>query len=224
MSAETKTAPQRRRLKSIAEWINVNLPEMAARIEEGYCNTDTKIAGTRFRRPGKGRRGNRLKVFRRVAGVAQLHKGPIFDHNAAETYRSNDDVERWLHNYRFCCKLGRHHSMFGSGGPCSTCGDPMTKPRRRTRKKVETPNEHDRLHGYAERYFQRSGRTEWPTVRMASKALRMTCDDIENAVSGDPDDRMQLTAYQVEFDFPLGEHFVEVVEEEEPTTPKETEQ
>jgi hypothetical protein len=124
----------RRRLSTIAAWINANLPELEAKIERSSCNTDTKVAGTRFLRRGKGRRGNRLKVFRRQGGeVSKIgERRPIFDHNAAETYRTNDDVERWLHNYSFCCKLGRHQATFGSG-PCSTCGAPMTKPKPRRR-------------------------------------------------------------------------------------------
>jgi len=76
-----------------------------------------------------------------------------------------------------------------------------------------TKNDHDRLAAYAERYFQRHERTEWPTVRMAAKALRMTNDDVESAVDGDPDCHMQLTGYQVGFDFPLGEQFVEVFDD-----------
>lgn len=75
-----------RRLKAIATWINENMPGYRAEIVEGYCNTDRKIGRQRW--PGKGRYGNRLIVKKGGAVV--------LDHNSAETYRSNDEVERWL--------------------------------------------------------------------------------------------------------------------------------
>jgi len=77
-----------RRLKAIAKHINENWPEYEAKVEKGYCNTDRKIG--RLRWPGKGRHGNRLLV-RRIAD-----RKLVFDHNAAETYRSNDEVEYWV--------------------------------------------------------------------------------------------------------------------------------
>lgn len=90
-----------RRLTTIAKWINAHRLVLGLRAEivEGYCNTDRKVG--RLRSPGKGRTGNRLLVY-------PLHKGerdglgrfrPVLDHNAAETYRSNDEVERWLAAY-----------------------------------------------------------------------------------------------------------------------------
>lgn len=79
-----------RRLSSIAKWINENMKALGyeAKIVEGFCNTDTKISGTRLRRAGKGRYGNMLIVSKN--GVK------IKEHNSAETYRSNDEVESWL--------------------------------------------------------------------------------------------------------------------------------
>lgn len=77
-----------RRLKAIAKCINDNLAGYDARIENGFCSTDSKISGTRLRRPGKGRQGNRIIVT----------KGSevVLDHNSAETYRTNSEVEEWL--------------------------------------------------------------------------------------------------------------------------------
>lgn len=102
------------RLKKIAEWVNEHTT-LFAEMERGYCNTDQKIAGTRLRRPGKGRRGTRLKVWanmgHRLSAVTIITTKkekklrekyglyPLLDHNAAETYRSNDEVIYWLHNY-----------------------------------------------------------------------------------------------------------------------------
>lgn len=107
------------RLSSIAAWINANTT-LFAEIEKGCSSTDRKIAGTRLIHPGKGRTGNRLKVFECEDHKWELIRnpwshfnkedserekarkypnGPLLDHNAAETYRSNDEVVRWLQNY-----------------------------------------------------------------------------------------------------------------------------
>jgi hypothetical protein len=64
------------------------MPRYAATVEQGYCNTDRNIRGTRLRHPGKGRYGNKL-VVRKGDAI-------VFKHNAAETYRHNEEVERWL--------------------------------------------------------------------------------------------------------------------------------
>jgi len=78
-----------RRLKTLAKEIN-NLPGYTAEIVEGYCNTDRKIG--RLRSPGKGRYGNQLIV-------KDLQGNVVLDHNAAETYRYNEEVERWLEDH-----------------------------------------------------------------------------------------------------------------------------
>jgi len=83
-----------RRLATIARWINKNLPELEAVIERDYVNTDRKLAGTRFVHRGKGRRGNKIIVYKR------RNRAPLFSHSAAGTYRSNAEVERWLTEYR----------------------------------------------------------------------------------------------------------------------------
>jgi hypothetical protein len=99
-----------RRLKQIADWINANLADAGYRAEVvlGYCSTDTHIAGTRFRRPGQGRHGYRLFVYRHADGDPTFRtlnargswpregEHVVLDHNAAETYRCNQEVEDWL--------------------------------------------------------------------------------------------------------------------------------
>lgn len=75
-----------RRIKTIAEWINANMDGYKAEIIEGFCDTDRKAG--RLRIPGKGRYGNRLIV--RKAGAV------VLDHNSAETYRRNEEIEEWL--------------------------------------------------------------------------------------------------------------------------------
>ena len=90
-SAEKK--PRARRLKTIAKYINESLKwaEYEAKVIEGYCNTDRKLGGgSRLIQPGKGRTGNRLVVRRKA------NKECVLDHNAAETYRTNDEVEQFV--------------------------------------------------------------------------------------------------------------------------------
>lgn len=86
-----KAQPKARRLAAIAAWINANLSELEAVVEEGYSNTDRKIG--RLRWPGKGRRGTRIIVRRKRDRTVML------DHNAAEVYRKNAEVEAWLTKY-----------------------------------------------------------------------------------------------------------------------------
>ncbi len=75
-----------RRLKAIAKFVNEET-EYKAEIIDGYCNTDRKIG--RLRVPGKGRRGNRIIIKDSFGNV-------LLDHNSAETYRYNEEVEEWL--------------------------------------------------------------------------------------------------------------------------------
>lgn len=105
-------APQ---LPTIAKWINANTT-LFAEIDKGYCNTDRKIPGTRMIHPGKGRTGNRIKVYECEAHRFELARmpfspyakvqperkypnGPLRDHNSAETYRTNSEVVEWLKGY-----------------------------------------------------------------------------------------------------------------------------
>ncbi len=75
-----------RRLKTIAKFINENMPGYSARIERAFCNTDLKVG--RLRIPKKGCWGNRL--------IVEKDGEIVFRHNAAETYRMNSEVEDWL--------------------------------------------------------------------------------------------------------------------------------
>ena len=79
-----------RRLKTLAQYINDHLAGFEAKVVVGYCNTDRQLSGTRIRVPGKGRYGSRIKVRR------TRDKKLVLDHNAAETYRTNGEVEYWL--------------------------------------------------------------------------------------------------------------------------------
>jgi len=81
-----------RPLKQIARYINDNAERLQlsrATVEATSVSTDRHWRGSRLRHPGKGRKGNRIKVW-------DLKGEIVLDHNAAETYRRNDEVERWL--------------------------------------------------------------------------------------------------------------------------------
>ena len=69
--------------------------------------------------------------------------------------------------------------------------------------------DHERLSAYIERYFTQHDRTQWPTVREAAKALRWTQERVESAIDGDPDGLLALTYYNVAWDVPIGDKFVE---------------
>lgn len=91
-------------LIKIAEWINENTT-LVAKIIKGYCNTDSKIVGTRFIRKGKGRFGNQLIVAINAKKLADAEcwginaEHLVFWHNSAETYRRNSEVVFWLQCY-----------------------------------------------------------------------------------------------------------------------------
>lgn len=78
------------RLKTLADQIEQEFPDLTATLEQGYCNTDHKPRGVRWRIPGKGRYGNKLVVRRR--GTTEV----VYSHNAAETYRHNSEVVHWI--------------------------------------------------------------------------------------------------------------------------------
>lgn len=90
-------------LKTLAAQIEKEFPDLVAIVYPanhplgGFCNTDRKIPGTRLRRPGRGRRGSRLVVSIRPGhGDGRI----VFEHNAAETYRTNAEVVAWIERER----------------------------------------------------------------------------------------------------------------------------
>lgn len=111
-------------LTALASSIMTAFPDLVAVVYPahhplgGYCNTDRKIPGTRLRRVGKGRRGSRLVVSWRPGMGPSCKAGSnphffalganrcslcgwdryetVYEHNAAQTYRDNGDVVRWI--------------------------------------------------------------------------------------------------------------------------------
>jgi len=84
-----------RSLKAIAEEINSS-PALGLKavVTQSWSSTDQPLAGTRFRRPGKGRKGLRIRVQLLRNGEA------VCDVDTSETYRSAKEVEEWLANWK----------------------------------------------------------------------------------------------------------------------------
>lgn len=74
-------------------------------------------------------------------------------------------------------------------------------------------SDHDRLHAYAEAFFQRSGRTEWATIRQAARSLGWRQERVYDAIEGDPHDRMFVSSYFSCAEPSLGDYFIETTEE-----------
>jgi hypothetical protein len=66
-----------------------------------------------------------------------------------------------------------------------------------------------KLSRYVEQVFAESGKTRWPTVRQAARAMRWTQTRVEATCDGDPDEELFLSSYYTAVPEPLGEHFVE---------------
>ena len=77
------------RLKTLAKQIESLGLGLKCEIRPVTVSTDRHIAGTRLRRVGNGRTGNRLTVRDTQGRI-------ILQHDSAETYRRNSDVEDWI--------------------------------------------------------------------------------------------------------------------------------
>ena len=89
-AAETYGREKSPKLKQLMIFINKNINNVEAEIEEGYCDTDRHPKGVRWRIPGKGRYGNKLVVRNKET------REIIYEHNSAETYRQNYEVCQWI--------------------------------------------------------------------------------------------------------------------------------
>jgi hypothetical protein len=71
------------------------------------------------------------------------------------------------------------------------------------------PRDSDRLYATVNRYFERMGRTAFPTVRRVSRTLRWSYARVLQAVDDDAD-RLFTTSYNTVPEPPIGERFVEI--------------
>jgi hypothetical protein len=106
--------PPTRTHRQLAAWINAeNLTDskgrrVVATVEKTKTNTDGRIAGTRFLRKGRGRRGLKLEIWpRRKDGspLVEFRTEPLcqhlpatrlYEHDTSQTYRRHDEARRWV--------------------------------------------------------------------------------------------------------------------------------
>lgn len=87
------------RLKTLAKRIESMFPDLVTVLDTWTSDTDRHPKGVRWRIPGKGRKGTRLRVFSRNGywlGVKRNTFDPIMEHRAGDTYRRNQDVVDWI--------------------------------------------------------------------------------------------------------------------------------
>lgn len=86
------------RLKTLAKRIEFLFPDLVTDLDTWTSSTDRHPKGVRWRIPGKGRKGTRLRVFlRRGPGLGPANYfDPILEHRAGDTYRRNQDVLDWI--------------------------------------------------------------------------------------------------------------------------------
>jgi hypothetical protein len=87
-------------LKTLAEDIRREWPDLYVKVEQDHVSTDWKIPGTRLRHPGKGRRGLRIIVQDPNHAEYPRSASTLLDHSNAETYRRTSDVVAWIERYR----------------------------------------------------------------------------------------------------------------------------
>lgn len=98
------TLPPTRNHRQLADWINAHklVDErgrlVAARVERVKTNTDGRVAGTRFRRVGKGRQGLLLEIWPIGASPFRPEER-LYRHESSETYRRHDEARAWVEHH-----------------------------------------------------------------------------------------------------------------------------
>lgn len=95
--------PLTRNHRQLADWINEqqlvdeNGRPVTARVESVTTNTDTRVAGTRFRRIGRGRRGLLLEIWLSRAPLFMPDpEDRLYRHESSETYRKHSEARSWV--------------------------------------------------------------------------------------------------------------------------------
>ena len=93
--------PPTRNHRQLANWINAHKlvdergRQVCARVDRVTTNTDGRVAGTRFRRIGKGRSGLLLEIW--PVGVSPFATdGRLYRHESSETYRKHAEARAWV--------------------------------------------------------------------------------------------------------------------------------
>lgn len=87
--------------RQLAAWINAQRlvdsagREVCARVDAITTNTDTRVAGTRQRRVGRGRRGLVLEIW--LNGTSLFDpSGRLYRHESSMTYRRHEEARAWV--------------------------------------------------------------------------------------------------------------------------------
>lgn len=103
--------PPTRNHHQLAAWINARRVldaagrEVCARVDAITTSTDTRVAGTRQRRIGRGRVGLVLEIWLNGASIFDP-SACLYRHESSGTYRRHDEARAWVEqNLRFAGKL-----------------------------------------------------------------------------------------------------------------------
>ena len=94
--------PPTRNHRQLANWINEHQfvddcsRPVCARVERVKTSTDGRVAGTRFRRVGKGRQGLVLEIWPADAKLLARPEERLYRHESSETYRRHDEARAWV--------------------------------------------------------------------------------------------------------------------------------
>ena len=96
--------PPTRNHRQLAVWINAQklIDErgrpVEARVECVKTSTDGRVAGTRFRRVGKGRQGLLLEIW--LSGFSPFQpEACLYRHTSSETYRKHAEARVWIEQH-----------------------------------------------------------------------------------------------------------------------------
>ena len=93
--------PPTRNHRQLAAWVNAQRlvdahgREVCARIDAVTTNTDRKLAGTRLRHAGRGRRGLVLEIWLNGASIFDP-SARLYRHESSETYRRHGEARAWI--------------------------------------------------------------------------------------------------------------------------------
>lgn len=102
MARTSVKLPPTRNHRQLASWINEHkLVDdrgrlVAARLERVKTSTDSRVAGTRFRRVGKGRQGLVLEIWPADAKLLARPEERLYRHESSETYRRHTEARDWV--------------------------------------------------------------------------------------------------------------------------------
>lgn len=104
LKATRLALPSTRNHRQLANWINTSKlvddrgRPVVALVSRIKTSTDGRVAGTRFRRVGKGRQGLLLEIW--PVGVSQFRpEERLFRHTSSETYRRHAEARVWVEQY-----------------------------------------------------------------------------------------------------------------------------